>query len=153
MKRLPAGIEAAPRRPSSRGFTLIEVMITVAIVAILASVALPSYRDYVIRGQIPEATARLATLQVQMEQFFQDNRTYIGAPACNADSATSKVFDFSCTASNATTFTLQAQGKAAMAGFTYTLNQAGGKATGAVPAGWAQPNPNNCWVTKKGGVC
>lgn len=57
------------------GFTLIEVMIAVAVVAILAAPALPSYRDYVTRGNIPEATSRLLTKQVQMEQWFQDNRT------------------------------------------------------------------------------
>ena len=79
-------------RPIPRGFTLIEVMITVAVVAILAAVALPQYRDYVTRGRIPEATSRLATLQVQAEQYFQDNRTYVGAPACATDSATSKYF-------------------------------------------------------------
>ena len=60
------------------GFTLIEVMIVVAIVAILSMVAYPAYTDYVIRGNIPVATAGLATKQVQMEQFFQDRRTYVG---------------------------------------------------------------------------
>jgi type IV pilus assembly protein PilE len=53
-----------------RGFTLIELMITVAVIAILSAVALPSYREYVIRGNVPEATSRLATKQVQMEQFM-----------------------------------------------------------------------------------
>ena len=106
-------------RPSfagQEGFTLIEVMITVAIVAILAAVALPSYRDYVIRGNIPEATSRLATRQVQMEQFFQDNRTYVGGQACTAD-ATNKLFDFSCVgagAPTATTYLISAVGKGSM---------------------------------------
>jgi type IV pilus assembly protein PilE len=143
------------QRNRARGFTLIEVMITVAIVAILAAVALPSYRDYVIRGNIPEATSRLAARQVQMEQFFQDARTYVGAPACVADS-TNKVFNFSCAgagAPTATTYTISAVGKGSMAGFTFTINQTGAKTTGAVPSGWAVPSPNNCWVTKKGGLC
>ena len=98
------------QRPQA-GFTLIEVMITVAIVAILSMVALPSYREYVIRGNIPEATSRLATKQVQMEQFFQDNRTYVGGTGCTADTASSKYFDFSCSAVTATTFTITAAGK------------------------------------------
>lgn len=139
------------RRQIPRGFTLIEVMITVAVVAILAAVALPQYRDYVTRGRIPEATSRLATLQVQAEQYFQDNRTYVGAPACSADTATSKYFDFSCSASSATAFTLRAVGKDAMTGFTYTVTQAGAKATSAVPSGWT--SSATCWITKKGGVC
>lgn len=143
------------KRNRAHGFTLIEVMITVAIVAILAAVALPSYRDYVIRGNIPEATSRLATRQVQMEQFFQDNRTYVGGPACNADS-TNRYFNFSCAgagAPTATTYVVSAVGKASMTGFTFTINQTGAKTTGAVPSGWAVPGTNNCWVTKKGGLC
>ncbi|WP_272885347.1 type IV pilin protein [Calidifontimicrobium sp. SYSU G02091] len=141
------------RRRSTRGFTLIEVMITVAIVAILAAVALPSYRDYVIRGRIPEATSQLGALQVRLEQFFQDNRTYAGAPACAVDTTTSRVFDFQCTAADASGYTLRAQGKGAMAGFTFTVNQAGQKTTASVPDGWSTPSPNNCWVTRRGGVC
>lgn len=134
-----------------RGFTLIELMIVVAIIGILASVALPSYNDYVTRGRIPDATSNLAAKRVQLEQFFQDNRTYVGATACNADSATSQYFDFSCTAQTATTYTLQAAGKSSMAGFTYTINQDNAKATTAVPAGWT--TNATCWVTKKGGAC
>jgi type IV pilus assembly protein PilE len=136
------------------GFTLIEVMIVVAIVAILATIAVPSYRDYVTRGRIPEATSNLATKQVRMEQYFQDNRTYVGAPDCASDTATSQFFDFSCVAGmNATSYTLQAVGKGQMAGFEYRVNQANARSTEAVPTGWAQPSPNTCWVSKKGGVC
>jgi type IV pilus assembly protein PilE len=152
MRLIPAETALCHRR-STRGFTLIEVVITVAIVAILAAVALPSYRDYVTRGYIPEATSQLGTLQVRLEQYYQDNRTYAGAPGCGPDTTTSKVFDFECTAVDANGYTLQAQGKGRMAGFAFTVNQAGQKTTASVPDGWAQPSPNNCWVTRKGGVC
>lgn len=140
------------------GFTLIEVMIVVAIVAILATIAAPSYRDYITRGKFPEATARLATKQVQMEQFFQDSRTYVGGPACTSDTASSQYFDFSCPTSGAGTpsttgYLLRAVGKASMTGFTFTIDQSGAKTTAAVAAGWAQPSPNTCWIIKKGGVC
>src|SRR5690606_1858627 len=60
----------------NRGFTLIELMITVAIIAILAAVAVPSYQDYVRRGKVTEATATLAQFRIKMEQYFQDNQTY-----------------------------------------------------------------------------
>jgi type IV pilus assembly protein PilE len=142
-----------PNRPDSqRAFTLIELMVTVAIVGILAAVALPAYSEYVLRGRIPDATARLATLQVQMEQYFQDNRTYVGAPACTADSATSKNFDFACTGTlSASAFVLSATGKNSMTGFTYSVNQANVKATSSVPTGWT--SSTTCWVTKKGGTC
>ncbi len=138
------------------GFTLIEVMIVVAIVAILGTIAVPAYKDYVTRGKIPEATSELAARQVQAEQFFQDNRTYAdGAntnPACVAN-AGGHNFDFDCSVQTATTFTVRATGKSAMAGFVYTVNETNTKVTVGVPAGWSLPSPNTCWVTRKGGVC
>ncbi len=138
------------------GFTLIEVMITVAIVAILATIAVPSYTDYLIRGRIADATAGLATKRVQMEQSFLDARSYATAAACNADSATSKYFDFSCTAQTQDTFTLQASGKGPMAGFSFTVDQSNAKTSAVAapaPSGWTAATPNNCWITRKGGVC
>lgn len=134
-----------------RGFTLIELMVVVAIVGILSMMVLPSYTDYVTRGRIPDATSTLANKRVQMEQFFQDNQTYVGATACTADTTSSQYFDFSCPVLTAIAFTLQAAGKSTMAGFSYTVDQNNAKATAAVPSGWA--TATNCWVTKKGGVC
>lgn len=137
----------------SKGFTLIELLITVAIVAILAAVALPSYTDYVTRGKIPEATSELANRRVQAEQYFQDNRTYVGMPACNA--ATGKNFNFSClVAGTATAYTIQATGTGSMTGFTYTINETGARASvigAGAPAGWT--GNNTCCVTAKGGAC
>jgi type IV pilus assembly protein PilE len=136
------------------GFTLIELMIVVAIIGILASIALPSYKDYLTRGRIPDATSNLAVKRVQMEQFFQDNRTYVGAPACNTDTSASKYFDFSCTgtgAPTATTYVLQAVGKTGMTGFTFTIDQSNAKTTPATPSGWTYSNA--CWVVRKSGDC
>lgn len=143
----------ASKTPSPRqsGFTLIELMIVVVIVGILASVALPAYNDYVTRGRIPDATSNLAAKRVQMEQYFQDNRTYAGAPACNNDTTTGQYFNFACTVQTPNTYTLQAAGKGAMAGFIYTINEANAKATTGVPSGWT--TNATCWVTKKGGAC
>lgn len=138
------------------GFTLIELMIAVAVVGILTMIALPSYTKYVVRGKVPDATANLATKRVQMEQFFMDNRSYLGAPACTADSSSSKNFDFSCPVLTATTYTLQAAGKGTVAGFTYTVDQANAKTSAfasPAPSGWVAATPNNCWVTNVGGVC
>ena len=147
----------ALRRPSTlavlrNGFTLVEVMVVVAIVGILAAVALPAYSDYVIRGKIPDATSILSTKRVQLEQFFQDNRTYVGAPACVADSASSQYFDFSCTVESATAFTLQAAGKATMAGYSYTIDQSAAKTSSITASGWAAES-TSCWIVRKGGGC
>ena len=141
------------------GFTLIEVMITVAIVAILASIALPAYTDYVIRGRIPQATSELAAKQVRLEQFYQDNRTYVGAGADAICAGTNASFSFSCLLApprSASVYTLAATGTAGgpMDGFTYTVDQANTKTTTIVapaPAGWIATA--SCWTTRKGGAC
>ena len=133
-----------------QGFTLIEVMITVVIVGILAAVAVPIYSDYVVRGKIPDATSALSTKRVQNEQYFQDNRSYVGAPGCTADTTTSKYFSFSCSpAATATSYTIRADGVGSMTGFAFTIDEANNKETPAVASGWA--TSTTCWVTSKGG--
>jgi|688.fasta_scaffold381214_2 type IV pilus assembly protein PilE len=137
------------------GFSLVELLVVVAIIGILAAIAVPQYSDYVTRSKITEATATLSEHRVRMEQFFQDNRTYAGA--CTAGTVapvpTGRYFTYACSALTATTFTVTATGVAAegMNGFVFTINQANTRATTGVPAGWA--TNTTCWVTKKGGVC
>lgn len=153
MKTAPSFLPPAIRRAA--GFTLIEVMIVVAIVAILAAVALPSYKNYVMRGRIPEATSTLVAQQVKMEQWYQDNQTYATGGACGvAAPATGKYFSFTCTNASATTYLLTATGIGSMTGFSYSIAQDGTK-TSAVTgvSGWSGPTPNNCWVTTTGGMC
>ena len=148
---------------TQNGFSLVELMIVVVVMGILMAIALPNYSDYVIRGKIPDATSALSTKRVQMEQYFQDNRTYVAAPACNADTTTSQFFNFSCSvAGTATNFTLQAAGKTSMTGFTYSLDESGNKSTTIVapaPTRWLATSPTppattgGCWVTNTGGSC
>jgi type IV pilus assembly protein PilE len=57
-------------------------MVVVVIIGVLAAVAIPSYTDYVRRGQLPEAFGALADYRVKMEQYYQDNRSYGGAGGC-----------------------------------------------------------------------
>lgn len=150
--------------PRQAGFTLIEVMITVAIIGILSAIALPAYTDYIRRGRIPEATSNLAAIQVRMEQWFQDRKSYYpdgattGCGIANLPTVadgTARFFNITCATQNSgASYTLTAAGVGAMNGFNYTINQEGAK-TSAVTgvSGWSGPTPNNCWVVSKGGAC
>lgn len=61
------------------GFTLIELMVTVAIVGILASIAYPSYQDSVMKSRRADAEGALLGLANAMERHFTENNSYLGA--------------------------------------------------------------------------
>lgn len=61
---------------SQRGVTLIELMVVIVVLAILASIAVPSYRRYVMRSNRTEATAALLQLRIAQEKFFLQNGQY-----------------------------------------------------------------------------
>ena len=136
-----------------RGFTLIELMVVVALIAILAAIAMPSYSDYIKRGQIVDGLVPLADMGGKLEQYFQDNRTYVGACATGTTApmpATTSRFSYSCNLA-ATTFTVTATGLGGMQGFSFTLNQAGSRQTTGTQTGWTAGT--NCWSARKDGSC
>jgi type IV pilus assembly protein PilE len=143
-------IEASSMRGSlSRGFTLIELMVTVAIAAILAAVALPAYNAYVLRSRVPVALDGLSAYAVRMEQRFQDVGNYATGDACWAAVPTVANFTVTCALSgNGQGFTATATGSGSMSGYTYTINHLGARATTAHPKGASE----TCWTTK-GGTC
>ena len=75
-----------------RGFTLIEIMITVAIVGILAAVALPAYTEHIARGKRADAKTQLLAAQQWMERFYSENFRYDVNAANEAVNAAGKNF-------------------------------------------------------------
>lgn len=135
----------------ARGFTLIEIMVTVAIVGILLAVAIPSYSDYVTRSRLSEAFSALGGAQPAAEQFWANNRTYAGFDGATGFPANSANFSYTLANASASAYTLTATGSGKTAGFVYTIDQNGTRATTASPPGWGTSNA--CWVDHKGGTC
>ncbi len=141
------------------GFTLIELMVAVAIISILAVIAVPNYADYVKRSRIVDATSRLSDFRVRMEQYFLDNRKYsadtgqCGVPDPTPTGAES--FKVQCNLNDDRSYTVTATGLAAkgMQDFAYQIDQDGNKRTASLPAGWATDNQATCWITRKDGSC
>jgi len=139
-------------RPTA-GFTLIELIITVAIVAILAAVAMPAYQDYSRRGRVQEAPQNLADFRARMEQYYQDNRTYgpTGGTTCGVAAPTLKSFTFSCNTSNGGQgFSATATGTGGLtAGLAYSVNEQNTQTTTCTSCAWNFSSPQNSWVVRK----
>lgn len=155
----------------STGFSLIELLVVVAIVGILASIAVPSYTDYITRSKLTEASANLSDLRVKMEQYYLDNRRYsttagggtCGIPGGNTPTVSNaKYFDFTCASANPNatgdqTYTLTANGLTAqgIGGISYTVDTANSKTTTVSGAMATKGYATNsaCWVTRKPSSC
>ena len=142
-----------------RGFTVIELLIVIAIISILAAVALPAYNDYVQRSKLVEAFTALSDFRVRMEQFYQDNRRYDNSVTllCGAALPNSQYFTFACApgAAPSQTYTITATGVAnqGLTNFIYTLNQNNVRATTKLGTGWTGYPNAACWVRRKDGSC
>jgi type IV pilus assembly protein PilE len=116
------------------------------------AVAIPAYKDYVLRARLGDAFAALAGAQLDAEQYWASNKTYanVGALSLPAPAASSN-FNYAYSSLTASTFTLTATGKASTLGFVYTVDQSGNRATTGVPSGYTANGA--CWVDRKGGQC
>jgi type IV pilus assembly protein PilE len=102
-----------------RGVTLIELMIVIVVIAILGSIAVPSYRSYMLRAQRADAKAELLRVRVAQEKFFLQNNRYATADEFDDPSADGGLgfsgtsehghFNVDLTEATATTFTARAR--------------------------------------------
>jgi type IV pilus assembly protein PilE len=124
------------RKPS--GFTLIELMITVAIIGILAAIAYPSYQQYVLQSRRAEGIAGLLDLQQRIEKWRVNNASYAVCSNATFACPTSDYYTFVVAANpTATAYSLTATAKSTQTADTgctpLTLNQNGDK------------GPSGCW--------
>lgn len=77
---------------STRGVTLIELMVTVAVIAIISAVALPAFQGYIIEGRSGECRNEVGAIRLAEEEFFINNNTYTGGNI-NAETASMTLVD------------------------------------------------------------
>lgn len=124
----------------ARGFTLIEMMVVLVIIGILLVIAVPMYSSYRIKSNRSEGKVALVDAAQQMERYFTDNNTYVGASAGTTFPSTSEnsLYQVSIVGSpTASGYTLQAVAQGSQAGdtgcTTLKLDQTGKK------------TPGSCW--------
>lgn len=148
----PRDLLSCPARDPAGGFTLVELMIAIAVIAILASVAIPAYNSYTLRTRLAEGMTTLSDLRLQMEQYFQDNRSFAiaGTTRCAIPSPAGNDFSFSCKAPTPTTFVWTATSKGGALGassFIYTIDQNGNRKTLAFDG---TTSSSTCWEIRPG---
>lgn len=129
------------------GFTLIELMITVAIVAIVTSIALPSYQNYVLRTKRAVAAGCLLEMAQHMERTFTTSMSYAAATipelSCKSEIANAYTFAFQTGFPTATTYAIDASPTGGQSSDTkcgtLSLNQAGQKSVDGTDTA------ANCW--------
>lgn len=142
-----------------KGFTLIELMIVVAIIGILAAVAVPAYQNYTIKARYTEVVSAAAPFKLALELCFQENNTFVpctnganGVPGTTAAVTGSMVAAGSGAVSgnSATSVTLTMTGGSTngLSGETYVLTGTG--AAGA-PIIWAKAG--SCSTRAAGAIC
>jgi type IV pilus assembly protein PilE len=129
---------------NNKGFTLVELMITVLVVGILASIAFPSYKEYMRKSKRAEARSALMQASMNMERYFSSNNIYSGATAGTVfpSSSASNNYSISIASVDDQTYSLVAtplQGQADDPCGKLLLNQAGQKSvTGTLSS-------DKCW--------
>jgi type IV pilus assembly protein PilA len=132
---------------NQQGFTLIELMIVVAIVGILAAIALPAYQDYTIRGRVSEGLALASGVKALVSENIANNGGVIAAGACRGftpPAATTNVQSVACAdTTGIITVTMNAT---RAAGVVLTVAPASTAAAGAVTWRCTVPAASNRYV-------
>ena len=137
-----------------RGFSLVELMIVVAIIGTVLGLAVPQYSDYLRRAKLTDGTALLANYRVSVEQYYQDNRNYgpVINGACGiAPPGNTEYFQFACTVgATDDTFTATASSKiggglGAANAYIYTVNQTNTRRTTGFKG---QTVAKDCWLIR-----
>lgn len=142
----------------SKGFSLIELMVTLVIIGILVGIAYPGYREYITRARRSDGQAALLDLASRMERYYSEENTYqtatIGSGGTTDVKATNQSpegwYAISITAANASSFTIQAVPQNAQATSdtlcqTLTLTSQGVKGITAGPSGTPTGTAAACW--------
>lgn len=141
------GRHQSARARRNAGFTLLELMIVVAVIAVLAAIVLPSYRDAVHRGRRADGTTALLDLANRMQRYYSENNTFQTATIANvgANATTPQGhYTLSIAAQAVNTYTIQAAPAGAQAGDTkcgtLTLTSASIRGRSGT-----EPDVSRCW--------
>ncbi len=123
-----------PRSGQSKGFTLVELLIVTVLVAVLLSLAVPSFQDFIERSKLRSGTTGLSALRGLVEQAYQDNRSYRKPDGTCYVTHTTEHFTLTCAASSNTAYTLTAtsmanEGLGSAGDYVYTINEDGARKT------------------------
>ena len=140
------------------GFSLIEILVVVAIIGILTSIAVPAYGGYVTRSRLVEAFSGLSSAQTSAEEYWSNNHTYVGFDTVDASHPRRLPPDssnFTFTVDDATVsdsaITIKATGHNTVNGFVFSIDQGGTRATLSAASGYG--TSPSCWIDRKGGQC
>ena len=137
----------------SKGFTLIELMIVVAIVGILAAVAIPAYQDYTVRARVTEGLSLASSAKLAVEETYQSSNAFPATQAASgytSPTATNNVQSVAITdATGVITITYTAAAQSVVLTLTPAVDGATGGLTWACTVNNAANNkyvPQNCRI-------